>query len=460
MLKKLLSTLLLICLLLSGCNFSNRTDIPTDAKNAPQTTVSVHSQENKKDSAQVKSEILSTYFENFDSISKQKVNEPFLSWLEANYGGNILSEIHMLLFTGNFRQNDWYTLTGNTLFVLHDMFSGALDSKSLNYQPNIRQMGYSMDNETILNFVGDISLADNWRIMPRYDERGKGVAGILSERVIAEMRGVDIMLVNNEFTFSNRGQALDKLYTFRASPARVSIYQELGIDIVSLANNHAYDYGTEAFLDTMKTLSDADIPYIGGGTNIAEAMRPHYFIVNGRKISYVAATRAEKYIITPEAEENTPGVLRTYDSALFLQTIREARQNSDYVIAYVHWGTEDSNQIEDIQRTMGYEYINAGADIVIGAHAHVLQGIEFYQGKPIVYNLGNFIFNAVTTDTGMLKIHIKNDGVLSYEFLPCIQKDCYTETVEGSEKERILNFMRDISFNVTFDKNGYFLPAE
>ncbi len=274
--------------------------------------------------------------------------------------------------------------------------------------------------------------------------------------MIAEMRGADIMLVNNEFTFSNRGQALDKLYTFRASPARVSIYQELGVDIVSLANNHAYDYGAEAFLDTIETLFNADILYIGGGKNMAEAMRPYYFIVNGRKISYVAATRAEKYIITPETGENTPGILRTYDSELFLQTIREARQNSDYVIAYVHWGTEDSNQIENIQKTMGYEYINAGADIVIGAHAHVLQGIEFYQGKPIIYNLGNFIFNAITTDTGMLKIHIKNDGVLSYEFLPCIQKDCYTETVEGSEKERILNFMQDISFSVTFDKNGYF----
>ena len=81
----------------------------------------------------------------------------------------------MLLFSGSFQQNDWYTLTGNTLFVLHDMFSGALDPKSPNYQPNIRQMGYSMDSENILNFVGDISLADNWRIMPRYDERGKGL---------------------------------------------------------------------------------------------------------------------------------------------------------------------------------------------------------------------------------------------------------------------------------------------
>ncbi len=175
MLKKLLNTLLLICLLLSGCNFSNRTDISTDANNSPQTTVSVHSQENKKDPARIKSEILSIYFENFDNISKKKVNEPFLSWLEANYGENILSEIHTLLFNGSFQQNDWYTLTGNTLFVLHDMFSGALDPKSPNYQPNIRQMGYSMDSETILNFVGDISLADNWRIMPRYDERGKGL---------------------------------------------------------------------------------------------------------------------------------------------------------------------------------------------------------------------------------------------------------------------------------------------
>lgn len=460
MLKKIFITILLLCIVLTaGCTPAVNSNTQPESQTA-QTTDSSSSDKNQQTNFQkIKAEILTAYPASFNDGSKNKLNEFFLSWLETTYGNNILSEIHTLLTSGKFQQESWHTLTGNTFTVLYDMFLGALDPENSNYQPNIRQMNHSMDGETILNFVGDVSLADNWRIMPHYDSRGKGVSGILSERIIAEMRGADIMLANNEFTFSDRGQALEKQYTFRAAPSRVSIYQDLGVDIVSLANNHAYDYGTDAFLDTMETLSNANIPYIGGGKNIEDAMRPYYFIVNGRKIAYVAATRAEKYIITPEAGESTPGVLRTYDSELFLKTIQEAKQNSDYVIAYVHWGTEESNEIEDVQRTMGYEYIDAGADIVIGAHAHVLQGMEFYKGKPIVYNLGNFLFNAITTDTGMLKIHISSDGALSYEFLPCIQKDCYTADVDGSEKERILNFMQNISFDVSFDENGYFSPA-
>lgn len=458
--KSVITLLLCIFILLSGCNApKEEAPAPPETTTTPTTTTAPTTSAEKP--IDLKTKILPEYLENFDDNSRNKIDVAFLAWLESTYGRNLLSEMHGLLANGSFGQDSWHALTGSTFTVLYDIFSGALDPESPTYQPNIREIGYSMDGETVLNLVGDVSLAENWRIMPRYDERDKGVAGILSERVIAEMRSADIALVNNEFTFSDRGEPLEKSYTFHGSPSRVSIYQDLGVDIVSLANNHAYDYGTDAFLDTLYTLDNADIPYIGGGNNLAEAMRPRYFIVNGRKIAYVAATRGEKYdIVTPAAGADSPGVLRTYDSELFLQSIREARQNSDYVIAYVHWGTEDSHEIEDVQKTMGYEYIDAGADIVIGSHAHVLQGIEFYKGKPIVYNLGNFIFNSLTLDTGMLKIHIKADGTPAYEFLPCIQEDCYTRDVDGDEKERILNYMEDISFNVKFDENGYFSADE
>ena len=173
----------------------------------------------------------------------------------------------------------------------------------------------------------------------------------------------------------------------------------------------------------------------------------------------MAATRAEKFILTPEAGEDSPGVLRTYDTTRFLQVIREAREKSDIVIAYVHWGKEDSHSLEDVQLKAGREYIDAGADVVVGAHAHVLQGVEFYKNKPLVYNLGNFLFNAKTVDTGILKIHMDKAGTLSYEFQPAIQKDCYTQVVDGEERARILRFMEKISIDTTFGEDGFFTPA-
>lgn len=422
--------------------------------NAAQTQSSLDSQTTESQTETIIQEILKNDYQALDSVSKNKINASFLEWMQGKYGGQLLAELHCALDNRDFQAESWHQLTGNTFHVLWDTYQSEVQNKM--QTEHCKKLPDTKNGDFIINIVGDVSLADNWRIMPRYDERGKGVYGILSEETVQEMRSADILLVNNEFTFSDRGTALEKQYTFRASPERVQIYQELGVDIVSLANNHAYDYGPLAFADTLETLSTANIPYIGGGKNMEEAQRPYYFIINGRKIAFVAATRAEKYIITPEAAQDSAGVLRAYDPSLFLDTIAEAKRNSDYVIAYIHWGTENSHDLEEVQRETGRAYLDAGADIVVGAHAHVLQGIEFYHGKPIVYNLGNFIFNAQTIDTGMLKIHMDAHGKASYEFLTCLQENCYTKIVDGDERKRILTLMERISCGVTFDQNGFF----
>ena len=161
----------------------------------------------------------------------------------------------------------------------------------------------------------------------------------------------------------------------------MDILKEMGVDIVSLANNHAYDYGERSLIDTMATLKQAGIHYVGAGHNLEEAMSPVYFEVQGKTIAYVAASRAEKYRMTPQATEDAPGILLCYDTKLFLKAIEEAKKNADYVIAFVHWGTEYSYELEKVQRVTGKEYLDAGADIVIGAHSHCLQGIEYYEGN-------------------------------------------------------------------------------
>lgn len=453
-LKQNLIVLLLIFTLFtcSGCT-GKKTSEDTPPQTTDEQTTAVQTTQATTQPEPNACEIIWEYSARFDEKTKDKISPEFLNWLDKTYGDKVMNNIAVRLLDNSFTPQTWHELTSCTFHVLWDYYNTAENAESAD---NCKKMPDSADGSTVINLVGDVSLADNWYIMPQYDERGKGVYGILSEEAVREMQNASVMLVNSEFAFSSRGEALEKQYTFRGAPERVEIYNELGIDIVSLANNHIYDFGSQAFNDTLNTLADADIPYIGAGKNIDEARRPYYFIVNGRKIAFVAATRAEKYIITPEATADSEGVLRAYDPAMFIETIKEAKENSDYVIAYIHWGTENSHGLEDVQRDTGRDYIDAGADIVVGAHAHVLQGIEFYNGKPIVYNLGNFIFNGSTIDTGMLKIHIDSQGNPTYEFLTCLQKGCYTAVVDGSERERILSLMNDISYGVKFDENGFF----
>lgn len=311
-----------------------------------------------------------------------------------------------------------------------------------------------------LSFVGDINFDENWATMEYYDKGASSdISNCISPTLIQIMKDADVMTINNEFTYSLAGSPLEgKMYTFRANPERVNILTELGVDVVNLANNHVYDYGEDALIDTMDTLTEADIGYFGAGENLEEAMSPVYFYIQDKKIAYVGASRAEKNQMTPQATEESPGILRCYDTELFIDTIEEARENADFVIANVHWGTEYSYELEDVQLQTSKDYIDAGADIIVGAHPHVLQGMEFYKGKPIIYSLGNFWFNEKTLDTMLLNVRFygdDNEGFTEVEVVPAIQSDNVTSLVtQTEEKERIFSFLEDISINVDINEEG------
>ena len=293
------------------------------------------------------------------------------------------------------------------------------------------------DKDYVVSIVGDISLADNWEVMPVYDSRGEGVNGILSDEVLEIMRGSDFMIANSEFTVSNRGtQTPGKYYTFRASPERLSIYGDMGVDLVTLANNHVYDFGPLAFEDMLDSFDAINMPYIGAGRNLDEAKTPYYLTLpSGYRVAFVNATRAEKWgIDTPGATATTGGVLLCYDASDFIDAIKEAKANSDYVVAIIHWGTEGSHVLEEVQKTTALDYLDAGADIIVGGHAHALQGIDYNDGKPIIYNLGDFIFNNGTEDTAILQIKFLADGGTKFYFLPGQQKDVFTRLLSGDER--------------------------
>ena len=317
-----------------------------------------------------------------------------------------------------------------------------------------------------LGFAGDINLSEGWSTTQHLDKCPNGIADCISPNIIALTNSCSLFMLNNEYTYSTRGTKLaGKAYTFRANPSRVSVIQQLGTDVVLMANNHVYDYGKDAFLDTLTTLDSVGIPYVGAGRNMSEAEKPVIFTVNGIKIAYVAATRAEKTIYTPEAGKDTPGVLRTYDETHYLNVIRNAKKNADYVVASVHWGTEYSNNADSTQQKLAHEYIDAGADAVIGSHTHVLQGIEYYKNKPIMYSLGNFWFNNKTLNTCVFVITLQpqTDGSVALsnvKFVPCIQKNLTTTwPTDAASQQKIINFEKGISFCVDIAADGSVTPA-
>ena len=341
----------------------------------------------------------------------------------------------------------WHDVTGYSYIVLNDLYNDIYDSMD-----NVKIL--NTNGDSTLSFVGDISLADNWYIMPKYDERG-GIKGILSERVLDIMTNSNLMVANSEFTVSNRGEKMSgKQYTFRAKPKRLKIYDEMGVDLVTLANNHVYDFGKTAFLDMLDSFDKYEIPHIGAGHNLNEAKEAYYFIINGYKYAFLNGTRAEKYILTPGATDKSEGVFRCYDPTNMIEEIKKVREQSDFVIVIVHFGKEGSHDLEKEQVSSAKSYIDAGADLIVGHHAHVLQGIEFYKNKPIVYNLGDFIFNGNVEDTAIFQMKVLDNKDLEYYILPAQQKNMYTDLLDGSEKERLINDLNKWSINASIDSNG------
>lgn len=349
-----------------------------------------------------------------------------------------------------------------TTELTEETAEGFIEGLTENQTGNMKEEPFTLR----LGFAGDMNLDESWVTTQALDARENGIYDCIDPALIEELNGLDVFMVNNEFTYSDRGTpTANKKYTFRAKPERVEVLQTLGTDIVLLANNHVFDYGADAFADTLSVLEEAGIPYVGAGRNLEEACKPYCFEWDGIKIAYVAATRAEKYKLTPEATADTPGVLRCYDPERFLQVIEEAASQADYVVASVHFGTEYEAMADDAQRELAYAMIDAGADAVIGSHAHVIQGMEFYQGKPIIYNLGNFWFNGKELYSCVVELELSVDvqregeeGAVSLEevlFLPCTQYDCYTRWEQSGElRDEILSYEESISFGIEIDAEG------
>lgn len=317
--------------------------------------------------------------------------------------------------------------------------------------------------KTRIVFAGDILFDSHYAVMASLLKRGQGIEGGISADLLSIMRDADIFMVNNEFPYTTGGTPTEgKKFTFRADPKYASWLIDMGADLVSLANNHAYDYGEVSLTDTLATLESIRMPYVGAGRNLDEAAKPVSFIANGKKFTFVSATQIER-IVPPDtkgATETTPGVFRCMDIGKLLEVISTAKADSDFVIVYVHWGTEGTDKLDHWQLEQAPQIAAAGADLIIGDHPHVLQPIGYQGDVPVVYSLGNYLFNSKTLDSCLVEAVIGDEGLESLQFIPAKQSNCRVAKAEGAEKERILNYMRSISPEAAIDEEGYITKPE
>ena len=306
-----------------------------------------------------------------------------------------------------------------------------------------------------LSFMGDVNFDDDWATMQHLSSLSGGLSSVIDGDMLNLMNSADLFCVNNEFTFSTRGSQLEgKAYTFRSNPSNVSLYDTMGVDLVSLANNHIYDYGPEALTDTLTTLDGAGIGHLGAGENLSQAAKPYYTDIQNVRIGFVNACNAEVNRYTPEATASSSGVLLCYDHDKILAATREAEENADYVVAIVHWGRDYVYETSDAQRALARELIDAGADVIIGGHSHSLQGIEYYNGRPIFYSLGSCWFNGKTLETFLLEMHLVNDGKnvsITPVLVPAMQRDAELHVAANTNEAKqvtdlILNYSAGIWF--------------
>lgn len=240
------------------------------------------------------------------------------------------------------------------------------------------------------------------------------------------MRRADVAMVNLETAITDRGTPTpNKQYLFRAPTSALEAIKLGGIDVVTVANNHGMDYGAVGMEDTLRHAKRAGVPVVGGGMSEAQAFQPWRTIINGQRIAIIGATQVidEEFISWWEARGSQTGVASAkYDMEDRLaRQVRKARATSDTVVVYLHWGEELKGCPTDSQASLAARLVRAGADIIVGSHAHILLGGGMHGRAFVDYGLGNFVFYAgggLAAQTGVLEVTATGRRIDGYHWQP------------------------------------------
>ncbi|MFD0586654.1 CapA family protein [Paenibacillus sp. GCM10027627] len=308
-----------------------------------------------------------------------------------------------------------------------------------------------------LSFVGDMLPGEY--IATIMSQKGYDFPYLKSLLYLSEP---DLMAGNLELPITTGGTPVEGTpYVYKGSPETVTAMRDAGFDVLSLANNHALDQGLEGMRDTMKHLTSNGIGYMGVGENDTEAFAPLVKEVKGFKVAYIGVSEVIPFARF-KADRDTPGIAETYDTTRTVAAIAKAQQTADLVVVMVHWGEDGKDKPEELQRQYAREYIDAGADLIIGSHPHVLQGFEKYKGKWIAYSLGNFVYaskpKGAHAETGVLDASCTKSGDCELKFNPMAVTESQPIPLEGEAAKALFDRLSSISFGVKLEGDGTVVP--
>jgi poly-gamma-glutamate capsule biosynthesis protein CapA/YwtB (metallophosphatase superfamily) len=294
------------------------------------------------------------------------------------------------------------------------------------------------DSVLIMRFGGDLLMAGH------YTRASRGDASLAFEDFDL-FQSDDISLVNLECPITDRGTKVAKPYNFRMPPLYTPALKKAGIEIVNLANNHIFDYGSEGLFDTISYLDSVGVHHVGAGRNALEARKPVLVRLKGHKVGFLGYYGGGE---APPATKDSPGVAPR-NLVLITRDIAKlrSRDSADFVVVTLHWGTEKALQPDSGQVRFARDIIDAGGDAVIGHHPHVLQGIERYRRGIIAYSLGNFLFGGIgrpNDRTAILEIRLAREG-REYSLIPVGLRNWHLTLLEASERDSVIANVAELS---------------
>jgi poly-gamma-glutamate synthesis protein (capsule biosynthesis protein) len=253
-------------------------------------------------------------------------------------------------------------------------------------------------------------------------------AGLLSKPttafgpIAAVLESTDLTMLNLETAITERGTEQPKQFHFRAPVTAFDAVRAAGVDVVTMANNHVLDYGQVGLADTLDGGLRANFPVVGIGHDAAEAFAPYYTMIKGMKIAILAFSQVHELESDWAATDDRPGVAMASDLIRATGAVAEARRHADLVVVFNHWGQEGNSCPTGEQKTFAAKLATAGADLIIGSHAHTLQGSGWLGRTFVAYGLANFLWygDSFSTDTGVLKLTMTGRTVVTSEFVPAV----------------------------------------
>jgi poly-gamma-glutamate synthesis protein (capsule biosynthesis protein) len=269
------------------------------------------------------------------------------------------------------------------------------------------------------------------------------------ESIAPVLSAPDVAVVNLESAVTDRGTAQDKQYVFRAPAVALTALAAAGVDTATAANNHGLDYGAEGLEDTLAAEQSTGFDLIGIGHNGAEAYAPHRMEVNGQRIAAIAATQVldEQFIGTWTATDTQAGLASAKDVDRLVAAVAAARLDSDTLVVFLHWGVEGETCPSPTQQTLAQQLVDAGADIVVGSHAHRQEGAGRLGNAFVDYGLGNFVFyneSGASGVTGVLRVTATGRQIDSYDWVPAQIRGGVPQPLDGEPAERAVEAWSDL----------------